>query len=51
VLEATARGLSVHQMIGIVPERVREIYSVPADCEPMTAIAIGWLCRRSKRSP
>jgi len=42
VLEATARGLSVHQMIGIVPERVREIYSVPADCEPMTAIAIGY---------
>ena len=29
-------------MIGIVPERVREIYSVPADCEPMTAIAIGY---------
>jgi hypothetical protein len=42
VLEATARGLSAHQMIGIVPERVREIYSVPDDCEPMTAIAIGY---------
>src|SRR5436309_6122679 len=42
VLEATARGLSAHQMIGIVPEKVREIYSVPDDCEPMTAIAIGY---------
>jgi nitroreductase len=42
VLEATARGLSAHQMIGIVPEKVRETYSVPDDCEPMTAIAIGY---------
>ena len=28
-LEATARGLAVHQMIGILPERVRELYEVP----------------------
>jgi nitroreductase len=42
-VEATARGLFVHQMIGIVPERVRELYGVPEGAEPLTAIAIGYL--------
>ncbi len=42
-VEATARGLAVHQMIGIVPERVRELYQVPEHAEPLTAIAIGYL--------
>ena len=42
-VEATARGLFVHQMIGIVPERVRELYNVPEDAEPLTAVAIGHL--------
>jgi nitroreductase len=42
-VEATARGLFVHQMIGIVPERVRELYGVPEDAEPLTALAIGHL--------
>jgi nitroreductase len=42
-VEATARGLHVHQMIGIVPEKVRELYGVPAHAEPLTAIAIGYL--------
>ena len=41
--EATARGLYVHQMIGIVPERVRELYRVPPEAEPLTALAIGYL--------
>lgn len=41
-IEATARGLSVHQMIGILPERVRELYDVPADVLPLTALAIGY---------
>ena len=42
VLEATARGLSVHQMIGIFPDKAREIYEVPEGYEPMVAIAIGY---------
>jgi nitroreductase len=42
-VEATARGLHVHQMIGIVPEKVRELYAVPDNAEPLTAIAIGYL--------
>jgi len=41
-LEATSRGLSVHQMIGILPEIARELYEIPADAEAVTAIAIGY---------
>lgn len=41
-MEATARGLAVHQMIGIVPERVRELYDVPASAEPLAALAVGY---------
>lgn len=40
-VEATARGLCVHQMAGILPERARELYAIPADHEPVTALAIG----------
>ena len=29
-------------MIGIVPDKVRELYSVPEGHEPMTAVAIGY---------
>lgn len=42
VLEATARGLAVHQMIGILPEKARELYSIPDGYEPLTALAIGY---------
>jgi nitroreductase len=40
--EATQRGLMVHQMIGILPDKARELYGVPAGYEPMTALAIGY---------
>ena len=40
--EATTRGLSVHQMIGILPDRARELYQIPAHFEAWTAIAIGY---------
>jgi nitroreductase len=42
-LEATARGLFVHQMIGILPDKARELYAIPEGHEPMTAIAIGYI--------
>jgi nitroreductase len=42
VLEATARGLAVHQMIGILPDRVRELYKVPEGVQPLTGLAIGY---------
>ena len=41
-LEATARGLSVHQMIGIDPDRVRNSFAVPEDYKPLTALALGY---------
>jgi nitroreductase len=43
VLEATARGLAVHQMIGIVPARARELYRIPEAVQPLTGLAIGYV--------
>ncbi len=42
-LEATARGLFVHQMIGILPDRARELYQIPDGFRPLTGLAIGYL--------
>ena len=42
VLEATARGLSVHQMIGILPDKAREVFHIPENSEAWTALAIGY---------
>jgi nitroreductase len=42
-LEATARGLFVHQMIGILPDRAREVYKIPDGILPLTGIAIGYV--------
>ena len=42
IVQATALGLFVHQMAGFSPEKVREIYGVPAGFEPVAAIAIGY---------
>lgn len=41
-LEATARGLCVHQMFGILPDKARELYSIPEGVQPVTGIAIGY---------
>ncbi len=41
-LEATSRGLSIHQMIGILPDRARELFEIPEGVQPLTAIAIGY---------
>ncbi len=41
-IEATARGLSVHQMIGILPEKARELYRIPEGVIPLTGLAIGY---------
>ncbi len=42
-LEATARGLCVHQMIGILPDRARELYRIPDGFKPLTGLAVGYL--------
>lgn len=41
-LEATARGIAVHQMIGVHADRVRAEFAVPAEYRPLTALAIGY---------
>lgn len=41
-LEATRRGLALHQMAGIVPERAKEIYQLPDGFETFTGLAIGY---------
>lgn len=41
-LEATARGLVVHQMIGILPDRARELYEIPEHSHTLTGLAIGY---------
>ena len=41
-LEATARGLFVHQMIGILPDKARELYRIPDGVQPTTGLAIGY---------
>jgi nitroreductase len=42
LVEATTRGLSVHQMIGILPDKAREVYQIPEHFEAWTAMAIGY---------
>lgn len=45
-LEATSRGLMVHQMIGILPEKARELFGVPEGYEVVTALAVGYEAER-----
>jgi len=40
--EATSRGLSLHQMIGIYPEKAEELFQIPDGIRVLTAIAIGY---------
>jgi nitroreductase len=41
-LEATARGLGVHQMAGILPEKARELFAIPAGFEVVAGMAVGY---------
>ncbi len=41
-VEATARGLAVHQMIGILPDKARDLYRIPEGVQPLTGLAIGY---------
>jgi nitroreductase len=42
IVQATASGLFVHQMAGIYPDKVREIYRVPEGFEPVAGIVLGY---------
>ena len=48
VVEATARGLAVHQMIGILPDKAREVFQIPEYFEAWTAMAIGYKAEPAK---
>ncbi len=41
-VEAGARGIQVHQMSGILPDRARELFDIPEDFAAVTALAIGY---------
>jgi hypothetical protein len=34
--------LAVHQMIGILPDKARDVFAIPAGVQAVTAIAIGY---------
>jgi len=40
--EATARDLAVHPMIGILPDRARQIFEIPEHSTALTGLAIGY---------
>ena len=40
--EATTRGISVHQMIGIEPQKARQVYTIPEGYKVLIAFAIGY---------
>jgi nitroreductase len=42
IVQATALGLFVHQMAGFYPDKVRELYGVPEDFEPVAGIVLGY---------
>jgi nitroreductase len=41
-VEATSRGLVVHQMAGFDAEKARQIFAIPEGWQPIAAIAIGY---------
>jgi nitroreductase len=42
-LQATAEGLFLHQMAGILPDQARTAYGIPADWDAVTGIALGYV--------
>jgi nitroreductase len=41
-MEATSRGLVVHQMGGFHLDKAREVFGIPEGWDPVSAIAIGY---------
>jgi nitroreductase len=41
-LQATALGLQIHQMAGILPDKARQIFAIPVDYEAVAGFAIGY---------
>jgi nitroreductase len=51
VVEAIELGLNVRQMAGIHTEKVRALYNIPAEHDPIVAIAIGYPAEPDPASP
>ena len=41
-IQATALGLQIHQMAGVLPDRARELFAIPDGYEAVAGIAIGY---------
>ncbi len=41
-MEATHRGLAVHQMAGFDPVKAKQSFEIPEDWEPIAAMAVGY---------
>lgn len=41
-VQAAAHGLQIHQMAGILPEKARELFSIPAGYEAVAGFALGY---------
>ena len=41
-IQAEALGLQVHQMAGILPDKIRQNFQIPEDHEPVAAFTIGY---------
>lgn len=42
-VQASALGLHTHQMGGVLPEKAREIFNIPAEFEVLTGMALGYI--------
>lgn len=45
-MEASARGIMVHQMAGILPDRARDLYKIPEGFDAVTGLALGYFHSR-----
>jgi nitroreductase len=41
-IQATALGLQIHQMAGVLPDKARELFAIPEGYEAVAGIAIGY---------
>lgn len=41
-LQASALGLQIHQMAGILPDKARELFSIPQDYEAVAGFVLGY---------
>ena len=49
--EATSRGVYVHQMAGILPDKAREVFAIPDAFECVTGLALGYRAEAGTGSP